>query len=242
MSRDGEYGKESLTVRVGRRTTPARDGLRWTVVTLGVTVLCLLPFLVLGDRFDRWTEVTLNSTPHAAGVLGLVVVLLALDTVLPVPSSVLATIAGYRLGFAGASIAIAIGLCTSNVVGYLIGRFAGSPAVERLVAVEQLARARAVATQRPGLTALAVTRPVPILSEATILLAGAARAPAAPTLAVCALANAGMALAYAGMGSAAHGPAAIPLALAGSVGLPALAMAGTALAVGLQRRNAHDPA
>jgi uncharacterized membrane protein YdjX (TVP38/TMEM64 family) len=234
--------RDLLTFRAAGPTTTPRPGLRWTVVTAAVIVLCLLPFLVLGDTLDRWTEVTLRSMTRPAGVFALVVALLALDTLLPVPSSVLATIAGHRLGFAGATVAITVGLCASNVVGYLIGRLAGSGAVERLVGAEQLARARALATRRPGVSALAVTRPVPILSEATILLAGAARTPAGPTLAVCALANTGIAMVYAGMGSAAHGPAALPLALAGSVGLPALAMAGTAIVVGRQRRNAHDPA
>lgn len=234
--------RDDMRLTVAGQQSPPRAVLVWTIVTSAVILLCLLPFLVLGDRVDRWTETTLNSMTGSTGVFALAVALLALDTVVPVPSSILATIAGYRLGFAGAATAIAIGLCASNVVGYLIGRFAGSGALERLVGAEQLARARALATRRPGVTALAVTRPVPILSEATILLAGAARTPAGRTLAVCALANAGIAVAYAGLGSAAHGPAALPLALAGSIGLPALAMAGAAIVVGLQRRNAHDPA
>jgi uncharacterized membrane protein YdjX (TVP38/TMEM64 family) len=198
----------------------------------------MLPLLVLGDRVDRWTEITLRSLTGPGAVFGLVVGLLALDTVLPVPSSILGTIAGYRLGFDGGSVAISLGLCSGNAVGYLIGRVAGSDALERLVGAEQLARARALATTRPGMTSLAVTRPVPLLSEATILLARAARTPPTRTLVVCALADCGMAMAYAGMGNAAHRSAALPLALAGSIGLPALALLGTATVVAFQRRSA----
>jgi uncharacterized membrane protein YdjX (TVP38/TMEM64 family) len=231
--------RELLTPRVADETGVSRAGFRWAAIGFTVIVLSLLPFLLLGDRVDSWTEEALSSMTAHAGVFALVVALLALDTVLPVPSSILATAAGYRLGFAGASVAIAVGLCAGNGMGYLIGRLAGSRAVERVVGPEQLARARRLATRRPGLTALAVTRPVPVLSEATILLAGAARTPAVPTLAVCALANTGIAMAYAVMGNAAHGPAALPLALAGSIGLPAVAVLGTAIVVGLQRRNAQ---
>lgn len=234
--------RELLTLRVAGEERAPRPGLRWAAVAATVVVLCALPFVVLGGAVDRWTEAALGSLTGPVGVVALVVALLAMDTVLPVPSSILATAAGHRLGFAGASAAIAAGLCAGNLVGYLVGRLAGAHTVERLVGPEQLARARALATRRPGLVALAVTRPVPILSEATILLAGTARTPAASTLTVCALANAGIAMAYAWTGSAAHGQGALPLALAGSVGLPALALLGTVTVVGLQRRNAHDPA
>ena len=191
----------------------------------GAVVLCALPIVLLGTRVDIWADRVLATMSGAAGVAGLVVGLLGLDTVLPVPSSVLATIAGQRLGFVNASLAIFTGLCLGNVLGYLIGRLAGAPLVERVVGPDQLAWARARAGARPGVTTLFLTRPVPILSEAAVVLAGAARAPAARTAAVCGLANVGLAVVYAGVGSAAHGPLALPIGLAGVAGVPVLAVA-----------------
>ena len=169
-------------------------------------------------------------------VAGLVVGLLALDTVLPVPSSVLATLAGQRLGFAGATAAIFAGLCLGNVVGYLIGRLAASPLVERLVGPEQLAWAQARVGTRPGAVALLVTRPIPILSEAAVVLAGGARARIGGIAAVLVPANAGLAIVYAGLGSAAHGSLALPLGLAGVVGVPVVAIAAAAV---LDARRRH---
>lgn len=56
--------------------------------------------------------------------------LLALDTMLPVPSSIVATVAGQRLGFAGGTSVIALGLCIGNALGDLIGRTAATPLVD----------------------------------------------------------------------------------------------------------------
>lgn len=234
----GRQGDESQAL------APAtRPAARWSLVVAAVLLLCALPAAVAGARVDRWAARALEEMARPGGVFALVSGLLALDTVLPVPSSVVAVVAGHRLGFVGATAAIAAGLCAGNVVGYLLGRLAGAGVVERVVGTDQLERARALAGSRPGAVALAVTRPVPVVSEATIVLAGAARAPVARTAAVCLLANLGLAAAYAAMGSAAHGPAAVPLALGGSVGVP-VAAAVLAAVVGRRRPspNKRSPA
>ncbi len=90
---------------------------------------------------------------------------------------------------------------------------------------------------RPGTAALVATRPVPILSEAAVVLAGAARAPLARTAAACGLANVGLAAVYAGLGSAAHGAFALPLGLAGALGVPALALAASGAPLPLAGRS-----
>lgn len=186
-------------------------------------VLGILPLLLVGDRVDAWVDRAVESSTSTAGVVGLVVVLLSLDTLLPVPSSVLATLAGARLGFLGAAATVTAGLCIGNALGYVIGRALAAPVVERFVGARELARAQELVTTRPGAAALAVTRPVPILSESVILLAGAARSPVLRTAVVCALANTGVAVAYAALGSNADGPLALPLLLVGSIGLPVAA-------------------
>jgi uncharacterized membrane protein YdjX (TVP38/TMEM64 family) len=235
---------------VGSRSrAPARDStsgiaahsarLRWCLIGLAVVGLCLLPLAVVGGRVDPWTTAAFDATSGPLALSGLVVALLALDTFLPVPSSILATVAGQRLGFVGATVAISIGLCLGSAVGYLVGSAAGSAPLERLVGPAQLERARALVTTRPGALALAVTRAVPVLSESVMLLSGAARTPPARTAAVCVLANTGLAMAYAGLGSAADGAAAFPLTVAGSVGLPAAAAVSATVTL-RHRRVRHD--
>ncbi len=216
---------------------PAGARLHWGLIAAAVVVLCALPALVLGARVDAWADRVLVSLSADVAVAGLVVGLLTLDTVLPVPSSVLATVAGRTLGLAGGAAAIFVGLCLGNVLGYLIGRLAAAPVVERLVGPEQLAWARARIGTRPGAIALFVTRPVPILSEAAVVLVGAARAPLRRTAAVLATANVGLAVVYAALGAAAHGTFALPLGLAGAVGVPVGAVAAAAMLDAYRRRR-----
>lgn len=204
--------------------------MRWVLAGGGVAALCGVPAVVAGPGWEARVARALEASTEPAAVGAVVVALLALDTVLPVPSSIVATAAGQRLGFVGGALVVAVGLCTGNAIGYAIGRTAAVRPLGVVVGRAALARARRAFVARPGMAALALTRPVPLLSEATVVLAGAARAPLAATAAACGLANAGLAAAYAAMGSAAHGDAAIPLGMAGSVGVPAFAVAAAAAA------------
>ncbi len=108
---------------------PTSGGQAWWPVGLAVVAGCALPAVLFGTRVDAWAEEALGSVSPATGLVGMIVGLLALDTVLPVPSSVLATLAGQRLGFLTAGAAILVGLCVGNCVGYLVGRLAGSAVI-----------------------------------------------------------------------------------------------------------------
>lgn len=213
----------------GDPSTRLRPTVRWLAVGCAVAALCIVPMLVVGRPFEAWVARTLAATASRPGVATIVVTLLAVDVVGPIPSSIVATIAGQRLGLAGGAAAITIGLCLANLIGYGIGRSA-SRLLAKLVPRDQLDKARAFAGTRPGAAALALSRPVPMLSEGVIVLAGAARTPPATTAAVCGLANAGLAIAYAAIGNAVHGGAMFAFAMAGSVGLPALAVLALTLA------------
>ncbi len=52
--------------------------------------------------------------------------LLASDILLPIPSSIVGTLLGARLGFWAGLIAIWTGLMAGNILGYLLARFAPS--------------------------------------------------------------------------------------------------------------------
>jgi len=73
--------------------------------------------------------------------------------------------------------------------------------------------------QRLLLVALVLARPVPVLAEASVLLAGTARLSWSWFLAPVALSNLGIAAAYCALGNLAQ----LPAALAASVALPLLA-------------------
>lgn len=220
----------------GRPRAGGRPALRWWLIAGVVATVCALPMVAFGPGFEAWAERAIDAMTSTSGIGALVLSLLALDTMLPVPSSIVATVASQRLGFAGGTIVIALGLCIGNAIGYLIGRTFATPLVEALVGAKEVARARTIVTTRPGILALALTRPVPIISEAVVVLAGTARTPLARTAAVCGLANLGLAMAYAAIGSGADGSAAFPLVVVGSVGVPAVGLAAAAL---VARRRQH---
>jgi 3-dehydroquinate synthase len=218
-----------------RPTVPTR--MRWAAVVGLAVLVSMLPFLILGDRVERWLDHALAAAATGDAVAVLVLSALGLDSLLPIPSSVLATVAAAQLGFVRAMVVIALGLTLGNALGYLIGALFGAPMVDRLVGSAAVARAKALLDKQPGTVMLAVTRAVPVLSESVMLIAGAARAPIVRTIVICGLANLGIAIVYASVGGAAKGPAAFLLLPAGAIGVPAAAMVATTVFL---RRRTHD--
>jgi membrane protein DedA with SNARE-associated domain len=87
----------------------------------------------------------------------------------------------------------------------------------------ELERAERLAS-RHGAKALVLARPVPVLAKASVLLAAACGMPLSKLVALCAMANAGVSLAYAGVGALAVGVSSFLLAFCGSIAIPAVAM------------------
>ncbi|URN87921.1 MAG: 3-dehydroquinate synthase [Pseudomonas protegens] len=128
----------------------------------------------------------------------LLVTLLALDVLLPVPSSLVALLAVAALGAIGGYLVIFIGLCLGASLGYWLG--AGY--------FRLLSNWLGLRTWQPGQLAyrlstlsLVCLRGVPVLAETSVLAAGMQRYPLRQFLLVTTLANAGLALAYAAIGS-----------------------------------------
>lgn len=148
--------------------------------------------------------------------------LLALDIVLPVPSSLLATAIGAGLGPWLGTLVNAGGLTAGCLVGLALGR-AGSPLAEKILG-HRLYRPFAAGIERYGIAAILVCRAVPVLGEASIIALGAGRAPLVPAIAAAAAANLLLGAIYAIAGAAAGAGAAPPsLALGLAVALPAAA-------------------
>ena len=73
--------------------------MRWVVIWIVLIALVLVPFFLFEDQFNAFAaRMTTEST--AAWLAGAsIFALLALDVVLPVPSSIVSTAAGVLLGF-----------------------------------------------------------------------------------------------------------------------------------------------
>jgi uncharacterized membrane protein YdjX (TVP38/TMEM64 family) len=195
--------------------------MRWLWLTLAVVVAILIPFFLFEDYFNTLAARAAGgelSTSTAVAVIG---GLLALDVFLPVPSSIVSGAAGVLLGFGWGTLVIWAGMTVSCVIGYLVGARSARLA-QRLVGAEGLERA-ADAAGRYGLAALAFCRPVPVLAEASVVMAGMMRVPLTGFVAVCLCSNLGVALVYAAIGAWSMSVNSFLLAFAGAMAFPSMA-------------------
>ncbi|MDF3069387.1 MAG: hypothetical protein K0R38_4988 [Polyangiaceae bacterium] len=173
--------------------------LRWTALTCLVLALILVPFALWEDAITAFTARLLAPTAGRAVVASVVVLLLAADVLLPVPSSFVSAGAVALLGAVAGGVAVALGMTLGGWLGYVLGRWGGEPLAEKIAGTEQLARARE-AMARHGRWLLLVCRGVPVLAEASTLLAGATRLTPARFAVATTLGNVGLACAYASIG------------------------------------------
>jgi len=89
---------------------PDRPLWQWTLLSLGLLLLILLPFALFEDQVTSFAARTLDSGRPGWFIAIFVVALLASDVLLPIPSSFVATAAGYLLGFWWGSFATWAGL------------------------------------------------------------------------------------------------------------------------------------
>jgi uncharacterized membrane protein YdjX (TVP38/TMEM64 family) len=149
--------------------------LRLTLVIILSMLIVLVPFFVVGELpGERWlSRADDNALLFAVTGCGLLV----LDIALPVPSSLVVTAMGARLGFLAGFAWAWLGLMLGNSLGYGFGRLFPERFATRL----PLAPTEAV---------LFLSRPVPVLAEVATMTAGATRLPMWPFVISCALGNA----------------------------------------------------
>jgi uncharacterized membrane protein YdjX (TVP38/TMEM64 family) len=192
--------------------------LRWALLAVLLLALILVPFTLFEESLTRWAHALLRpeNRPWAAGAVAL---LLTLDVLLPIPSSMVSTAAGSLLGFWGGMLASTAGMTVGSFIGYGLGRVFGPEAVSRFVGEEELARVSR-AWERHGDWAVVLFRAVPVLAEASVVLAGMARMPVARFLLWTAAANLCVSAVYAAASAYAVTGGTFLLAFAAAVLLP----------------------
>ncbi len=131
-------------------------------MALTALLVPIVPFLVVGELpGQRWLMATEGHT-LAFGATG--AGFLAADLLLPIPSSVVGTLLGSRLGAGLGFLWAFAGLTAAALLGYAAGRLVPERFAPRL-------------PTRPTAMLLFLSRPVPVFAEAMALSAGAARTP-----------------------------------------------------------------
>lgn len=195
--------------------------VRWTIVSLALLALILIPFFLWEARITAYAESWLQQSHSKAIVAFVVAGLLAADILLPVPSSLVSVAGGALLGWkVGATVSL-LGMTGGCFLGYWVGATSGATYVGRFVGQEEMHRARKIAANI-GFGAVVVARAVPVLAEATAVAAGLAGYPMRRFLVAASLSNLGVSLAYSLVGAYALESGAFLIAFSAAILVPAI--------------------
>ena len=228
--------RHSLDLPIGLQVTtisPMKSAFKAAVFLLILLAIPLIPFLWLGESFERSLLDALRQPQEPMTVSVWVVGLLASDMFLPVPSSAVVTYAGGELGIVWGTIISWLGLSLGAIGGFGLARWFGEPLVRRFSESEDVTRMSDFAA-RHGATAVVMTRALPILAEVCIFMLGAGRLCWRQFLIPLLASNALLALTYAACGAYFHDSNAFPVAIVASGAIPLI----TALVI----RRAWKPA
>lgn len=188
------------------------------VLTLAAVAVPLIPFLVFGTRLDVLVADWLEPRPAPAVLAVLEVGVLAADIVLPVPSSMVATLGGAELGIALGTACAFLGLTAGSLAGWSLGKAAGARALARLDAADRRDLERR--QQRLGPLLVVLTRPLPIVAEAAALVAGGSGMRLGHFLPAAASGNLVIALLWSAAGACGRAADSLPLVLVWSLVIP----------------------
>lgn len=202
------------------------------VVLLGVPLLTAVAW---SGPLEQWIQQWREAPPPAGWLAGALVLVLAADILLPVPSGPVITLAGGQLGVPLTVLAAWLGLMLGGLLAFAAAKRWGSALAERVAAPAELASLRGTANAH-DVWLLLVTRPLPILAEAAVLLAGTLDTRWPRLLGSLAVGNAVVAVAFAVLGSQAQQHEWMLIALVLSIVVP---LAGTWV---LRQRMTRAPA
>jgi membrane protein DedA with SNARE-associated domain len=167
----------------------------WSVLALLIGTAIIVPFVLWEEPLLAWSRSLLDVRGARPLVAIAVVLLLSGDLLLPVPSSLVSAGAVALLGPVWGAFVIWLGMSLGAVIGFSVGRSGGVVLARRLVGETELGRAERL-MRRFGGWVVVVCRGVPVLAEASTLLAGTARMPFGWFSLFSLASNAGIAAAY----------------------------------------------
>lgn len=199
-----------------------KPALKAAAFLLLLFAIPIIPFVWLGESFEQSLLDALRQ-PRSPGVVSAWVIgLLAADMFLPVPSSAVMTYAGGILGVTWGTLVAWIGLSVGAVGGFGLARTFGERLARWLSDADDVVRMGDFA-HRHGTTAIYLTRALPILSEACILMLGAGRMEWNRFLGPMFLSNGLLALTYSACGAWFRDSNSFPIAIVASGAIPLVA-------------------
>lgn len=168
--------------------------VRLTLLILFVVALVSVPFVIFGESLAE--PFLASQEQRGVWLTVAAVVLLAADSVAPVPATLvimsLAAKTGFVLGLVGGT----LGMTAGVVFAGWFGRFAVGRIAPRFMPDAELERLRGALQTRLGWT-LACLRSVPVLAETSVIVAAAAGVPLRRIVALTLLPNVAVSTIYA---------------------------------------------
>ena len=199
-----------------------KPAIRAALFLIVLFAIPIVPFVWLGESFETGLLRSLHEPSSPIIVCGWVIVLLAADMFLPVPSSAVITYAGGVLGVVAGTIASWIGLSLGAVGGFGLARLFGESIARRFSESADIERMSQF-TQRHGATALVLTRALPILAEACVLMLGTVRLSWRQFLLPMLVSNLLLSVTYSACGAYFKDSNAFPVAIIASGAVPLIA-------------------
>ncbi|OED36829.1 hypothetical protein AB833_25820 [Chromatiales bacterium (ex Bugula neritina AB1)] len=188
----------------------------------------IIPFALFGVQSEDWFQQTLidNNALAAGGPVAAAIIITALiaDILLPVPAAGVLAFSGATYGLTVSTLIGWFALNAGSALGRWLGIHFGLPLARRLCAEEELDTSR-LWLDRFGPWMLACTRGLPVLAEASVLLAGVYRMSAKRFWPPVLFANLVVAAAYSALGHFASEHDRLGLALLISIVVPLLLLA-----------------
>lgn len=181
-----------------------------------------MPFLAFSSQLEPWIvqQVEGPSLSERPLYFGLAVAfLLIADILLPIPSSLVCTLAGSVLGSFAGTLVCWVGLNLSALFGYFLARWFGQPFVNRFSDEAKVAEAERM-VNRFGTWGLALCRALPVLAEASVLFVGLYNMSFRRFWPPVVAANLGIAISFCVLGDIAKDQEWLAIALAVSVAIP----------------------
>jgi uncharacterized membrane protein YdjX (TVP38/TMEM64 family) len=198
--------------------------MRTLLLTIVIALVVILPFCFWGDSIDAWFQTMTTADTTTRGLLaGLLFSSLALDIFLPVPSSLASTLCGAFFGWVGGFLLSFGAMSLSCVLGWCVGRLF-TPLAIRCIGTDEYPRLQRL-LQRHGIVILLALRTVPVLAEASVLLAGIAGRSFMKCMPLLLAGNAVVSLAYVCAGVCGHSAENMLPAFLSSIALSAILMA-----------------
>lgn len=195
---------------------------RWSLVVLVVLAIPVVPFVAFGARAERWIHARLDDSVSSAQAFAFVTGVLATDVFLPVPSSAVSTFGGQRLGIVRGILASWTGMTFGAIAAFSIARRWGKPLAERVAGPQEYLRMERLA-EHHGARLIVLTRALPVLAEAAVLVLGATRLGWRSFLPAAMLSNLGLSAVYATFGALSREAGVELTALIASIAIPLIA-------------------